>query len=55
MRFRNLVELYAKLHNTQRNYLMAASRVVMLPVLAAFYVLQRYFLRGISIFAGINR
>ena len=42
-------------YNTQWNYLMAASLVVMLPVLAAFYVLQRYFLRGISIFAGINR
>ncbi len=41
-------------YNTYWNYLMAASLVAMLPVLLVFYVIQKYFLKGIQLFAGLS-
>lgn len=37
---------------TQWNYLMAASTLVLLPVLALFFAFQRYFIEGMNLTAG---
>jgi multiple sugar transport system permease protein len=38
---------FRSLHNSQWNLLMAASTVMLVPVLVVFFVAQRYFIRGI--------
>jgi multiple sugar transport system permease protein len=37
---------------TQWNYLMAASLLVLLPVIALFFIFQRYFIEGMNLTAG---
>ncbi|HEY4553889.1 MAG TPA: ABC transporter permease subunit, partial [Bacillaceae bacterium] len=38
--------------NTQWNYLMAGSLLVLLPVMLLFFFFQKYFIKGINIQAG---
>jgi multiple sugar transport system permease protein len=45
--FRGLVQ-------TQWHYLMAASTLVLLPVLTIFFVFQRYFIEGMNLTAGMK-
>lgn len=39
---------------TQWNYLMAASVIVILPVLILFFAFQKYFIQGMNIAGGIK-
>ncbi len=38
---------FRSLHNARWNLLMAASTVMLIPVLIVFFIAQRYFIRGI--------
>ena len=44
---------FRDLYTTQWNYLMAASTVVIMPVVILFFAAQRYFVQGIA-FTGIK-
>jgi multiple sugar transport system permease protein len=43
------LQLYQSVHGGQYGYLMAASTLVMLPVLLVFFFCQRYFIQGITL------
>jgi multiple sugar transport system permease protein len=43
-----VLRAFQQLTGTEWGMLMAASLVVMLPVIALFFAMQRYFIRGMS-------
>lgn len=43
------LQLYQTVHGGQFSYLMAASTLVMIPVLVVFFFCQRYFIQGVTL------
>jgi len=46
------LQVFKGTNMTQWNYLMAASLLVLLPVIALFFLFQRYFIEGMNLTAG---
>ena len=47
------LRMFQDINGSRMNLLMAASMIVLLPVLVLFFVAQRYFVRGI-VLSGIK-
>jgi len=43
------LQFFRSLHDTEFSLLMAASTLVVLPIIAIFFVFQRFFIEGFSV------